>query len=69
MCNRIDKLGRLVIPINLRKKYNLCEGAAVEFRERTAVWLFKTLLRYAEYVGKTPVRTRFFPCAKSVLIR
>ena len=33
MCNKIDKLGRLVIPINLRKKYSLCEGATVKFRE------------------------------------
>ena len=28
---RIDKLGRIVIPLELREKYNLTEGASVEF--------------------------------------
>ena len=28
---KVDKLGRIVIPLELRKKYNLTEGASVEF--------------------------------------
>ena len=28
---KVDKLGRIVIPLSLRKKYGLTEGADVEF--------------------------------------
>jgi len=28
---RVDKLGRIVIPMELRKKYGLTEGAEIEF--------------------------------------
>ncbi len=28
---RVDKLGRIVIPMELRKKYGLTEGARIEF--------------------------------------
>ena len=28
---RVDKLGRIVIPLELREKYGLTEGAAIEF--------------------------------------
>ena len=28
---RVDKLGRIVIPLELRKKYGLVEGAKIEF--------------------------------------
>ena len=28
---KVDKLGRIVIPLSLRKKYGLTEGAIVEF--------------------------------------
>ena len=28
---RVDKLGRIVIPLELRKKYGLTEGAEIEF--------------------------------------
>ena len=28
---RVDKLGRIVIPLELRKKYGLTEGTSVEF--------------------------------------
>ena len=34
MLNKVDRLGRIVIPINLRKKYNLTEGVALEFKEK-----------------------------------
>ena len=30
---RVDKLGRIVIPRQLREKYGLCEGAEIEFIE------------------------------------
>ena len=33
MNKTIDKLGRIVIPINLRKKYNLITGMEVRFVE------------------------------------
>ena len=33
MNSRVDKLGRIVIPIKMRKKYNLTEGVQVEFSE------------------------------------
>ncbi len=33
MNKKVDSLGRIVIPIGLRKKYNLNEGTAVSFRE------------------------------------
>ena len=33
MNKTIDKLGRIVIPINLRKKYNLSTGMEVRFVE------------------------------------
>jgi AbrB family looped-hinge helix DNA binding protein len=28
---RVDRLGRIVIPLALREKYGLCEGAEIEF--------------------------------------
>lgn len=28
---KVDKLGRIVIPLELRKKYGLIEGTAIEF--------------------------------------
>ena len=28
---KVDKLGRIVIPLELRKKYGLTEGATIEF--------------------------------------
>ena len=28
---KVDKLGRIVIPSELRQKYGLCEGAVIEF--------------------------------------
>ena len=31
---RVDKLGRVVIPMELRKKYDLDEGVAIEFLDR-----------------------------------
>ncbi len=30
---KVDKLGRIVIPLELRQKYGLTEGAAVEFAD------------------------------------
>ena len=33
MNKKVDALGRIVIPIGLRKKYNLNEGTAVTFKE------------------------------------
>ena len=30
---RIDKLGRVVIPLSLRQKYGLTEGVSVEFHD------------------------------------
>ena len=29
--SKIDKLGRIVIPINYRKKYGLSDGASIDF--------------------------------------
>ena len=28
---KVDKLGRIVIPSEMREKYGLCEGASIEF--------------------------------------
>ena len=28
---RVDRLGRIVIPLEMREKYGLCEGAEIEF--------------------------------------
>ena len=30
---KVDKLGRIVIPISLREKYGLSEGATIEFSD------------------------------------
>ena len=30
---RVDKLGRIVIPMELRQKYNLTEGTKIEFHD------------------------------------
>ena len=30
---KVDKLGRIVIPMELRKKYGLSEGASIDFKD------------------------------------
>lgn len=35
MIRKLDELGRIVIPIEIRKKYNLKEGDKIEIEEKT----------------------------------
>lgn len=67
MCNRIDKLGRLVIPINLRKKYNLCEGEAVEFREKDGCLVIQNPAPICRICRQNACEDEVFPLCKDCI--
>ena len=42
LMKKVDKLGRIVIPLQLRKKYGLTEGASIEFKDSQEGILLKS---------------------------
>ena len=54
MNKKIDALGRIVIPIGLRKKYDLHEGATVIFKEE------------GDFICLTPIRNTCKLCNKTI---
>jgi transcriptional pleiotropic regulator of transition state genes len=70
---KVDKLGRIVIPMELRKKYGLSEGASIDFSDSGDGIVVKALVNQCKICQDTLPDDTDFPlcelCAKRLAKR
>ena len=68
---KVDKLGRIVIPMELRKKYGLSEGASIDFKDSGDGIVVKALLNQCKICQRQLTENADFPlcelCTKSLV--